>query len=122
VSGRPAACGRPWWLLQDGRNPDQHFTRYETAGLTALFPEHWMPDSAALGSADHCAKRLVDQFDAGAKGRIGCPSRGPRQRERKPGEHDRGKAPRRVGELFEHDLDAGPRHGVASMTPGARRE
>ena len=55
-------------LLQDGRSADQHFTRYETEEITALFPGNWMTDSAALGSAEHCAARINDQFDAGADG------------------------------------------------------
>jgi len=38
----------------------------ETAEVTALFPDNWMKDSAALGNADHCARRINDQFDAGA--------------------------------------------------------
>ena len=55
-------------LFEGGRSADQDFTRYETAEVTSLFPNHWMVESAALGSADHCAKRLNDQFDAGADG------------------------------------------------------
>jgi probable F420-dependent oxidoreductase len=55
-------------LFEGGRSADQDFTRYETAEVTSLFPDHWMAHSAALGSADHCAKRLKDQFDAGAEG------------------------------------------------------
>lgn len=55
-------------LFEGGKSADQNFTRYETAEVTSLFPDHWMPDSAALGSAEHCAKRINDQFDAGADG------------------------------------------------------
>ena len=33
-----------------------------------MFPDHWMADSAALGTAAHCAARINDQFDAGADG------------------------------------------------------
>ncbi|CAA0080512.1 putative protein [Halioglobus japonicus] len=55
-------------LFEGGKSADQNFTRYETAEVTALFPDQWMPESAALGSAEHCAKRLNDQFDAGADG------------------------------------------------------
>jgi len=55
-------------LFEGGKSADQDFTRYETAEVAALFPDHWMPDSAALGSAEHCAARINDQFDAGADG------------------------------------------------------
>lgn len=55
-------------LFDGGRTADQDFTRYETAEVTSLFPDHWMPESAALGSAEYCAKRINDQFDAGADG------------------------------------------------------
>ena len=55
-------------LFEGGKSADQDFTRYETAEVTALFPDHWMPDSMALGSADYCARRINDQFDAGADG------------------------------------------------------
>ncbi len=47
-------------LFAEGKSADQGFTRYETAEVTALFPDHWMPEAAALGSAEHCAKRLND--------------------------------------------------------------
>jgi 5,10-methylenetetrahydromethanopterin reductase len=55
-------------LFEGGKTADQDFTRYETAEVTSLFPDHWIPESAALGSAEHCAKRLSNQFDAGADG------------------------------------------------------
>ena len=55
-------------LFEGGKSADQDFTRYKTAEVTSLFPDHWMPESAALGSAEHCANRLNDQFDAGADG------------------------------------------------------
>jgi probable F420-dependent oxidoreductase len=55
-------------LFEGGRSADQNFSRYETAEVTALFPDHWTKDSAALGSPDYCAKRINDQFDAGADG------------------------------------------------------
>ncbi|MFT4519545.1 MAG: 5,10-methylenetetrahydromethanopterin reductase [Halioglobus sp.] len=55
-------------LFEGGKSADQDFTRYETAEVAALFPDHWMRDSAALGSAEHCASRINDQFDAGADG------------------------------------------------------
>lgn len=55
-------------LFEGGKSADQDFTRYETAEVTSLFPDHWVPESAALGSAKHCAKRINDQFDAGADG------------------------------------------------------
>ena len=55
-------------LFEGGKSADQDFTRYETAEVTSLFPDHWMLESAALGSAGHCANRINDQFDAGADG------------------------------------------------------
>ena len=55
-------------LFEGGKSADQDFTRYETAEVTSLFPKHWMADSAALGSAEYCANRVNDQFDAGADG------------------------------------------------------
>ncbi|MGI9293229.1 MAG: LLM class flavin-dependent oxidoreductase, partial [Pseudomonadales bacterium] len=55
-------------LFEGGKSADQDFTRYETAEVTALFPENWVRNSAALGSAEHCATRINDQFDAGADG------------------------------------------------------
>lgn len=55
-------------LFEGGKTADQDFTRYETAEVASLFPDHWMPESAALGSAKYCAKRINDQFDAGANG------------------------------------------------------
>lgn len=36
--------------------------------IVGLIPEEWLP--AAIGSADHCAKRVLDQFDQGADGVI----------------------------------------------------
>lgn len=55
-------------LFAGGKTADQDFTRYETAQVTSLFPDHWMAESAALGDARYCAGRLNDQFDAGADG------------------------------------------------------
>ncbi|MFK7894723.1 MAG: TIGR03857 family LLM class F420-dependent oxidoreductase [Myxococcota bacterium] len=55
-------------LFADGKTADQDFTRYETAEVAAMFPDNWMTDSAALGTAAHCADRINDQFDAGADG------------------------------------------------------
>jgi alkanesulfonate monooxygenase SsuD/methylene tetrahydromethanopterin reductase-like flavin-dependent oxidoreductase (luciferase family) len=55
-------------LLAGGRSADRDFTRYQTGEIAALFPEEWITSSAALGSAEWCAKRLNDHFDAGADG------------------------------------------------------
>jgi len=55
-------------FFEGGKSADQDFTRYETEEVNAMFPSHWMDESAALGSADYCAKRINDQFDAGAHG------------------------------------------------------
>lgn len=37
--------------------------------ITTLLPDHWLA-AAATGSADTCARRIVDQFDSGADGVI----------------------------------------------------
>jgi probable F420-dependent oxidoreductase len=37
--------------------------------IATLLPDHWLA-AAATGSADTCARRIVDQFDAGADGVI----------------------------------------------------
>lgn len=55
-------------LFEGGKSADRDFSRYETAQVTALFPEHWVQESAALGSAQYCAQRINDHFDAGADG------------------------------------------------------
>lgn len=71
-------------LFEGGKTADHDFTRYETAEVSSLFPDHWMPDSAAVGSAAYCAQRLNDQFDAGADGVL-----------------IHGSLPRQVGSLLE---------------------
>ena len=43
-------------------------TLEELGEIEALIPKEWLP--AALGSADRCAARIVDQFRAGADGVI----------------------------------------------------
>ncbi len=55
-------------LFEGGRTADQDFSRYETAEVAALFPDEWLASSAALGTAEHCARRLNQNFDAGADG------------------------------------------------------
>lgn len=55
-------------LFDGGKTADEDFTRYDTVEVTRLFPDHWIKDSAAVGTADYCAKRINDQFDAGADG------------------------------------------------------
>jgi hypothetical protein len=40
----------------------------ELGQIEALLPKEWLP--AAVGGADHCAARIVDQFRAGADGVI----------------------------------------------------
>lgn len=57
-------------LFEDGRSADQDFTRYETAEVCAMFPDHWISETMALGTAEHCANRLNDNFAAGADGII----------------------------------------------------
>jgi len=55
-------------MFAGGKSADQNFTRYETAEVAAMFPDDWMADSAALGTAADCAERINDQFDAGVDG------------------------------------------------------
>jgi len=55
-------------LFEGGRKADQDFTRYETEEVAALLPGEWLSSTAALGSAEHCAKRLKDHLNAGADG------------------------------------------------------
>ena len=53
----------------DGRIADAtEFTDDELRRLRDVYPEEWLRDSNAVGSAAHCAKRIVDQFAAGAAG------------------------------------------------------
>lgn len=66
VSALEAIRSHP--MFADGKSADQNFTRYETAEVAAMFPEDWMQDSAALGTAAYCADRINDQFEAGADG------------------------------------------------------
>ena len=43
-------------------------TLQQLSQIAALIPEEWLP--AAVGSAEQCAHRLVEQFRAGADGVI----------------------------------------------------
>jgi len=53
----------------EGRIADAtEFTDDELRALRDVYPESWLRDSNAVGSAAHCARRIVDQFDAGAAG------------------------------------------------------
>ncbi len=53
----------------DGRIADaSEFTDDELRALRDVYPETWLRDSNAVGSAAHCARRIVDQFEAGAAG------------------------------------------------------
>ncbi len=45
---------------------DAKATDEQLEHIAELIPEDWLP--AAVGSADHCAKRFLDQFDAGVDG------------------------------------------------------
>lgn len=47
---------------------DQLATDEQLAQVETLIPSHWLP--AAVGSAEHCAARINDQFDAGCAGVI----------------------------------------------------
>ena len=53
----------------DGRIADAtEFTDDELRALRDVYPEEWLRDSNAVGSAAHCAQRILDQFAAGAAG------------------------------------------------------
>ena len=55
--------------LLEGRLADAtEFTTDELRTLRDLYPEEWLSSSNAVGSAEHCARRVRDQFDAGAAG------------------------------------------------------
>lgn len=55
-------------LLQ-GRFADAtEFTDDELRQLRDLYPPDWLSSSNAIGSATHCAQRIMDQFNAGAAG------------------------------------------------------
>jgi len=57
-------------LLQ-GRFADAtEFTDDELRQLRDVYPPEWLSSSNAMGSAEHCAKRIGDQFRAGAAGVI----------------------------------------------------
>jgi probable F420-dependent oxidoreductase len=57
-------------LLQ-GRFADAtEFTDDELRLLRDIYPPDWLSASNAVGSADHCAQRIADQFRAGAAGVI----------------------------------------------------
>jgi probable F420-dependent oxidoreductase len=57
-------------LLQGRLADATEFTDDELRTLRDLYPSHWLTTSNAVGSAAHCARRIVDQFDAGAAGVI----------------------------------------------------
>src|SRR5262249_11898729 len=53
----------------DGRIADAtEFTDDELRRLRDVYPESWLQDSNAVGSAAHCAQRIADQLRAGAAG------------------------------------------------------
>lgn len=55
----------------DGRIADAtEFNDDELRALRDVYPESWLRDSNAVGTAAHCARRIVDQFAAGAAGVI----------------------------------------------------
>ena len=57
-------------LLQGRMADASEFTDDELRTIRDLYPPQWLADSNAVGSAAHCARRIVDQFDAGAAGVI----------------------------------------------------
>jgi 5,10-methylenetetrahydromethanopterin reductase len=55
--------------LLEGRFADAtEFTLDELRRLRDVYPPEWLTTSNAVGSAAYCARRLCDQFDAGAAG------------------------------------------------------
>ena len=53
----------------DGRIADAtEFSDDELRALRDVYPEEWLRDGAATGTAAHCAQRIADQFAAGAAG------------------------------------------------------
>jgi probable F420-dependent oxidoreductase len=55
----------------EGRVADAaEFTDDELRALRDVYPAEWIVAGNAVGSAAHCARRIVDQFDAGATGVI----------------------------------------------------
>ncbi len=57
-------------LLQGRLADATEFTDDELRTIRDVYPPHWLSQSNAVGSAAHCARRIVDQFDAGAAGVI----------------------------------------------------
>jgi len=57
-------------LLQGRLADATEFTDNELRTLRDIYPRQWLSDSNAVGSAAHCARRIVDQFTAGAAGVI----------------------------------------------------
>jgi probable F420-dependent oxidoreductase len=53
--------------LLEGRMADTtQFSTDELREIRALYPESWLTEGAAIGSAEHCARRAAAQLDAGA--------------------------------------------------------
>jgi len=57
-------------LLQGRLADATEFTDDELRTIRDVYPPDWLSQSNAVGSAAHCARRMVDQFDAGAAGVI----------------------------------------------------
>lgn len=57
-------------LLQGGLADAMEFTLDELRALRDVYPEAWLRDGNAVGSPQHCARRILDQFEAGAAGVI----------------------------------------------------
>jgi 5,10-methylenetetrahydromethanopterin reductase len=57
-------------LLQGRLADATEFTDDELRTIRDVYPTEWLTQSNAVGSAAHCARRIVDQFDAGAAGVI----------------------------------------------------
>lgn len=55
-------------LLQGRLADATEFTGDELRAIRDVYPEEWLTTSNAVGSPEHCARRILDQLDAGAAG------------------------------------------------------
>jgi len=55
-------------LLQGRLADATEFSDDELRQIRDVYPREWLEDSNAVGSPEHCAKRIQDQFAAGAAG------------------------------------------------------
>jgi probable F420-dependent oxidoreductase len=55
-------------LLQAGLADATEFTDDELRRLRDVYPPEWLATSNAVGTPEHCARRILDQFEAGTAG------------------------------------------------------